>query len=498
MRYVVNSGQMKACDHGIIHHYGVPSLVLMERAALCVVSEVENRITGKGAILVVCGSGNNGGDGLVVARLFHLKGYPVSVCFVGKEESATEETKVQLAIVKQYGIPVTDRIFDTDFDVVIDSIFGIGLSRNIQGSYFDVIRQMNEMSGLKVAVDIPSGINGDTGHVMGIAFKADLTVTFAFAKTGHLLYPGASFTGELFIGEMGIDEHGFLEDRPSLYTLDETDLLQIPSRPADSNKGTFGKVLVIAGAVNMAGAACFSAKAAYRTGAGLVRVLTREENRLILQSLVPEAVLTTYGEADTDLRVVRDCIDWADVIVIGPGLGQSVKAKELVKAVLEYASVPCIVDADAVNILACEKCDLTQYNCELILTPHIGEMSRLIKAEIGQIKEDPLTIAGSYARKNDCILVLKDARTITALPTGESYINCSGNSGMATGGSGDVLTGIIAGLYCQGCTVAQSAYTGVYLHGLAGDYMAEQLGEHSLMASDMILGISMILKEGKI
>lgn len=487
---------MKACDQGTIEYYGVPSLVLMERAALSVVDEVITRVHSHASVLIVCGSGNNGGDGIAIGRLLYLKGYKVKICFVGSESSASEETAAQIAIAKKYNVPFCTELPHDNYDVLIDSIFGIGLCREIQGKYKAIIEHMNDMSGLKIAVDISSGIHGDSGKIMGIAFQADVTVTFAFAKIGHLLYPGASYTGELCVKEIGIDEYGFLGNYPKIFLPEKTELLKIPARPDHSNKGTFGKVLVIAGTVNMAGAACFSAKAAYRTGAGLVRVLTHESNRVILQSLVPEAVLTTYEEKDSDLRVVKECLEWASVIVLGPGIGQSTFSKVLVETVLSHASVPCIIDADGLNLIARERYDLSKCTCDLILTPHLGEMARLIKSDTSAIAEDLIFAASNYAKQSGKVVVLKDARTVTAVPNGEIYINCSGNSGMATAGSGDVLTGIIAGLLCQGCSIAQSAYTGVYLHGLAGDFMSQKLCRESLMASDIIEGITMVLKEG--
>ncbi len=495
MKYIVNSSEMKSCDKGTIEYYGVPSLVLMERAAMSVAEEIKDRCLKKASVLIVCGSGNNGGDGMAIGRLLHLDGYDVQVVFAGKDSSASEETRKQLAILEKYQIPLTTSIPNKKYDVIVDSLFGIGLCRGIEGNYYELIEHMNGMSGLKVAVDIASGINGDNGQIMGIAFKADITVTFAFRKVGHLLYPGAEYTGELVVKEIGIDNHGFLGKFPMIYSLDSEDVTTLPERPANANKGTFGKVLVIAGAVNMAGAACFSAKAAYRTGAGLVRVLTHQSNRVIVQSLVPEAVLTTYEEStETEQKKILECIDWASVIVLGPGLGQNHFSLLLVETVLKNAKVPCIVDADALNLIAKFHLSYESHKAPIIITPHVGEMSRLCRQSIDNIKKDPMHFARIYAAEHQVITVLKDARTITAIPDGRLYINRSGNCGMSTGGSGDVLTGIIAGLLCQGCSADKAASLGVYLHGLAGDAVAARLGQHSLMASDLIEGITLILK----
>lgn len=497
MKYVVNSAQMKSCDQGIIKHYQVPSLVLMERAALAVVEEMKARIPSDASVLIVCGSGNNGGDGLAIGRLLFLDGYPVDIVFAGNEASASEETKAQLSILGKYEIPIQKDILNRSYDVIVDALFGIGLCRNIEGRYAELINTMNAMSGLKIAVDISSGIHGDYGHILGCAFMADLTVTFAFSKVGHLLYPGAAYTGELIIKQIGIDAHGFLGKLPCVYTHDSKDLHLIPKRVSTSNKGTYGKVLVIGGSKNMAGAPCFTAKAAYRMGAGLVRVLTHESNRVILQTNVLEALLTTYSDViENDYKKILDAIAWATVIVIGPGLGMDSTAKELVEILLEHASVPCVLDADALNLVAKYHIDLSKAKVPIAITPHMGEMARLTSEPIANIKENPIRIALEYSIKHKVITVLKDARTITALPSGEVYINTSGNSGMSTGGSGDVLAGVIAGLFVQGCDFELAAHLGVYIHGLSGDYAIKQLGEHSLMASDLLDGIHHVLKEG--
>lgn len=497
MKYLLSGSEMKSCDTVIIQKYGVPSLVLMERAALCVAEKIERILPVQASVLLVCGSGNNGGDGLAIARLLYLRGYRVTVVFAGKEASATEETAMQLAIVRNYGLFVHADIPDNTYDMVVDCLFGIGLSREIQGHYRELIRQMNALPGRKLAVDIPSGINADNGHIMGIAFRADITLTMAFAKVGHLLYPGAGYTGTLEICEIGIDEHGFETSVPMVQMIELEDLNQIPKRRDDTNKGDFGKVLIVAGSKNMAGAAVFSAKAAYRTGAGLVQVLTCEENRPIVQTLVPEAVLKTYGKLEEALEELRACLAWASVIVLGPGLGQGEMAEGLVRTVLDQARVPCIVDADALNIIAAQEIDLTKAQAPIIATPHMGEMARLCQTTVTAIKEDPIRFARLFAKKYQVVTVLKDARTIIALPDGAAYVNASGNSGMSTGGSGDVLTGVIAGLYGTGCSVAQSAYLGVYLHGLSGDWASAHLCRESLMASDLIEGITFVLKEGK-
>ena len=496
MELLVDSRQMRECDKNTIEHFGVPSLVLMERAALGVSEEIEKRldrpIVGKQALLV-CGLGNNGGDGLAIARLLWQKGMIVTVVMPPQLEKASKETKTQINILEKYQIPIINQIPEANYDLVVDALFGIGLSRELSGVFSEYVQKMNDSSGLKVSVDIPSGIHGDTGAVMGIGFQADVTVTFAFAKTGLLLFPGAEYAGIVIVKEIGIDWHSFLTEQPMFYRLTKEDLHKIPARKVRSNKGNYGKVLVAAGQKNMAGAAFFSAKAAYLTGAGLVKVMTAEENRIILQQNIPEAVLETYHAKDMEEKLVK-CMDGAFVIAVGPGVGTG-EATHLIKGVLSQAKVPVVLGADGLNIVSEHLDWLKNTKAEVIITPHLGEMARLVKQEISVIQENLIKTAQKFAKEYEVICVLKDARTIVALPDGRIWINTSGNNGMATAGSGDVLTGILAGLIAQGMEPALAAPTGVYLHGLAGDRQAEEKGKYGLMAQDILEGIPYVLKE---
>jgi len=494
MRYILNCTQMQQCDANTMDRYGVPSAVLMERAALAAVEEIECRYPEYTArILLACGVGNNGGDGLAMARLLKLKGYPVTVLFPSKEEKCSVEAARQLGIVRRYGISIVSELTEDRYDILVDAVFGIGLTRDIGGIYKTVIEKLNRMSGFKLAVDIPSGISADNGAVMGIAFEADLTVTFGFAKTGQMLYPGARFCGELVVKDIGIDEYSLFDIQPEIRILETTDLALLPARQADSNKGTYGKLLIFAGSYNMAGAAAFSARAAYRTGAGLVKVVTDVSNREIIQTLVPEAILATYDAATDMESFIGEQTGWADAVVLGPGLGCSRQAREMVRCVLKKTEVPCLVDADGLNILSGHKDWLTDAKAELILTPHLGEMSRLTEKPISEIKNNILSVAQQFARRYDVIAVLKDARTVTALPDGQTFINMTGNHGMATAGAGDVLTGVIGALLGQRVPAVTAAPLGVMIHGMAGDAAAEGVGKASLMASDLIEGIPDIL-----
>ena len=511
MKQIVNSEEMKYCDSNTILHFGVPSIVLMERAALSVVSQMPKELSYGGRILIVCGSGNNGADGLAAARLLNQQGCEVTVAKMPDHGKRTSENQTQLNILNNYQIKVLDHIPQPDvYDCVIDALFGVGLSRPPEGEYAEWIDAMNKKSGFKVAVDVPSGVSSDTGQVYSSAFKADLTVTFACLKIGHILHPGCELCGKVAAAQIGITNESWLMRRPSCYMLEKEDLKELPVRPARSNKGTFGRVLVIAGSRNMAGAALFGAKAAYRTGCGLVKIYTPKENRIIFQTARPEANLSVYddkeqiweGEADDNQiqewkSSFADAIKWADVVVIGPGIGTGRAARCMVEQTLEKSHVPTVLDADALNIIAKTPELLQGAASKLIITPHLGEMGRLIKKQIPEIQNNMIKAASDFASQYRLICVLKDAVTVTASPD-TVYLNTAGCSAMAKGGSGDVLTGIIAALAAQGMEPEKAAAFGVYIHGLAGEMAAQQKGEYSVLATDLIESIGSIMKAGNL
>lgn len=489
MKYLVSSREMKQYDQNTIEKIGIPSMVLMERAALAFVTRLDKLGVDCQKPLVVCGRGNNGGDGYAIARLLWQRGAQVTVVSAGNAKESAENV-AQKKIWMAYGNKVLSEIPEGEtYTVLIDAIFGVGLSRNVEGEYGALIEQMNAMSGAKVAVDIASGISTDNGALLGSAFRADITITFAFAKVGSILWPGNEYSGQVFVEDIGIDEYSFLDRKPAVASLEPTDLVQLPKRRGHSNKGDYGKVLVVAGSSGMSGAAFFCAKAAYATGAGLVRIYTAEENRTILQSQLPEAILTTYAAKKPDIAGLTEAMQWADIIVAGPGLTTSDAAKTMVHAILKNASVPVVLDADALNIIAGDTSLLLRPHTELILTPHLGEMARLTGDSVSYIQNRLKEVAEEFARQYNVICVLKDEHTVISLPYGMTYLNLSGNAGMATAGSGDVLSGVIAALAAQGMSVELSAAFGAYIHGLAGDAAAKEKGMRGLMASDIIKGL---------
>lgn len=495
MAYLVTGKEMKQYDKNTIEYYQVSSAVLMERAALAVLDEVCARFQKlSNRILVVCGSGNNGGDGLAVARLLYQKGYSVQILLPMDCSRMTPETKQQYLTVSKYEIPMEFHLKgrkEEDYDVIIDALFGIGLSRDIKGGLKDTLDRLNEMKAYKIAVDMPSGVDTDTGKVLGTAFCADMTVTFGFAKAGQLLYPGTEYVGELVLADIGIDESSMLEDIPmGRYVRHEELKKLLPERRAYSNKGSYGKVLVVAGSVSMAGAAYLSAKAAYYAGCGLVRIFTPKQNRDVLLTKLPEAILSTYDANAEDsmqmLDALEECINWADVVLTGPGLAVTYSSKLLVAKLLQSAFGKVVFDADALNILSKNMALLKEAKCKGIITPHIGEMSRLTGLSVEEIRKNLIQTAVDFAREYQVVCVLKDARTIIAMPEGTYYINTTGNHGMATGGSGDVLAGMITGFLAQNATLEEAAVLSSYLHGLSGDYAAKKRGSYSMLASDIL------------
>lgn len=495
MEYLLKSNEMKKLDQYTIEEIGISSAVLMEKAALSVINEIQNNCDNMNRILVVCGCGNNGGDGIAIGRILSLQGKEVRIVFIGDENKATLETKRQIEIAKKYNIKIYNTFDKSEYNVIIDAVFGIGLTREVEGSYKNAIDSINQTKGFKVAIDIPSGISADTGAVMGVAVMADLTVAIAYKKIGHVLYPGALYCNKIVVNDIGI--YG-AETINSVFSYTKEDLNKLPKRFAYSNKGTYGKALIIAGSINMAGAAYLAALSAYKTGCGLVRVVTPKENREILQSLIPEAILSTYDAKNPDMCFIQEAIEWADVINVGPGLGKSETAKRILQLVLEKRKCPLVIDADGINLLAMND-ELLKENMEnIVLTPHLKEMSGICKKNIEDIKEDLIGTATRLARKHTLVCALKDTRTVVADYDKKVYINQSGNNGMAKAGSGDILSGIITGLLAQRMKPFEGAVLGVYIHGLAGDSAAEKMGKYSMLARDIADSISNVMQEIKL
>ena len=411
---------------------------------------------------------------------------------MGNPEHYTEETQEQMHRLQECGGKITYGMPQEDsYSVVIDAVFGVGLSRKVEGRYRQVIEQMNRMRGTKFAVDIPSGLSATTGCILGCAFKADYTVTFQLKKIGLELSQGRTMAGRVIVPDIGISTDSICEDQEIVRTAGK-DIYRkmLPDRPEDSNKGTYGRLLVIAGSKGMAGAAYLNAHAAYMTGAGLVRIYTSSDNREILQTLLPEAIVTTYEEYNKE--ELLSLLTWADSVCIGSGLGMSRLSEKILKTVIEYVKVPCLIDADGLNLLAENKNYLNQMaERRFVITPHMKEMSRLTGTPVEELKADRIQILKDFISRYRITCVLKDSRTLIASEEKGIRMNLTGNSAMAKAGSGDVLAGVISGWMVQEKEAEDEL--GTYIHGLSGDLAKFEKGVYSVMARDLIEYISKAL-----
>ncbi len=493
MHRLVTAGEAKELDRYTVEEIGVPSVVLMERAAEAVADECVRRLCPGERILCVCGMGNNGADGVAAARILYLKGCRVSVILAGDESKATEEMRLQLRIARNLEIPVVkadeegEYIKSGEYGVIVDALFGVGLKRPVQGLFAALIAQINQSGAQVVAADIPSGVSADDGRICGCAVKADATVTFGTEKLGMILYPGTEYCGRRVTADIGLAEAAYMErpaNRPA-FTYDREDVRRLPARSAYSNKGTFGRVLVIAGSPGMGGAALFAGMAAYRMGAGLVEIATAEQNRTFLMERLPEAVLTVYDPGEKPEDWLAPAAKRAKAIVAGPGMGTGKATERVLDFLLRETAVPLVIDADGLNVLAGSRPLASLLSERVILTPHLGEMSRLTGKTVACLRETLIRSAADYSKEVGAVCVMKDARTVVAAPDGRVYVNTSGNCGMSTGGTGDLLAGMLGALRAEGMEAFEGACLGVYLHGLYGDKAGERYGRRAMIASDM-------------
>lgn len=514
MQIVVDSVAMKAIDNYTINEVGIPSLVLMERAALAVVACIKEHLVSDDKILAICATGNNGADGIAAVRILKLQGYDADILVIGDLDKGSKEFRQQINIAENIGITIYSSVELNEYTVIIDAIFGIGLNKAVRGEHLNLIKSINSGKHTVFSVDIPSGLSASIGKPLGNAVKANYTITFSYNKIGLILYPGNEYAGEVIVADIGLVNK--IEDDYKYYIYDNNDLMKLPKRIKNSHKGDYGKVLVVAGSIGMNGACYLASKAAYRMGTGLVKAVIPKENRTIMQTMLAEALICTY-ESKNELKLsdkdkILQDISWASVVVIGPGLGTDKISCELLNLVLKYSKVPILIDADGINILAKiidDYEDTSEDNKEdisivvanrlkilknilpkdIILTPHLKELSRLLNVPLVKIKDNIIEFANICTKDNSFIFIMKDARTIVAHENNR-FINTTGNSGMSTGGSGDVLSGIISSLIAQGLEPELGAKLGVYIHGLAGDLATKDKNQYSIIASDIIDGLA--------
>jgi NAD(P)H-hydrate epimerase len=492
---------MQEIDKRTIDEFGIPGLNLMENAGRSCTDAIIEAYGSQGYAVVIAGKGNNGGDGYVIARLLRQAGWDVQVFILAESDQIVGDAATNLAklpcehvaycpLVGQ--LPARHREELTRADVIVDAVFGTGLRSDVTGLYREAIEIINASGRPVLAVDIPSGIHGTTGRVLGDAVRASITVTFAFAKLGHVLYPGAEHTNKLIVADIGIPLN-LMESAPG-YDLLNDDFIRpmLRRRNRQAHKGHFGHCLVVAGSIGRTGAAALSANSAIRAGSGLVTLAVAESLHAILEVKTTEVMTVPLPDSSSGFLTssafpaIENLLEGKDALAIGPGLGRRPGTTALVQAIVENVSLAMVIDADGLNALADDITILRRKkSADIILTPHPGEMARLLGTSIPDVEAIRISVAQEFARNFGVYLVLKGARTIIASPNGIAAINGSGNPGMATGGMGDVLTGIIVSLLGQHYSAWDACRIGVYIHGYAANLVADEKGEIGISASDV-------------
>ena len=511
---IVNSQQMYEIDQRTICEFGTAGRELMERAGKAVVEAIAARWDGLAGlqVVVICGKGNNGGDGYVVARLLQQNAAQVDLFLATSRVAVGGDAADHLFEMEQAGVRVNE-LSDCEFealdraivecDLVVDALLGIGLRDAPRDIVALTIDRINSSERPVVAVDIPSGVEADTGMTPGKSVRAMLTVTFGLPKVGHLFFPGKAYCGALHLVDIGFAEPALEDVQPVACLLDRDAMNSLlPRRSGDAHKGSCGTVGVVAGSVGMTGAAALTAEAALRAGTGCVSLGIPESLSDILEVKLTEVMTRPLPEVRRHrclslraLGSVEQLCEQVDILALGPGLGRHRETVELVRRIARRCRSPLVLDADGLN--ACAGCDelFTSRSEETILTPHVGEFARLSGYPREDILVSPIELSRTYAVEKGVVLILKGAPSVIASPDGSVMINPTGNAGMATAGSGDVLTGLIAGFWAQGMPAVWAASLAVYLHGLAGDRARDRLSEWGLMAGDLLTEVPTALVE---
>lgn len=506
---LVTAAQMREIDRLTIEKYGTPGFTLMQRAAagaLSVLEECWGSVTGK-RILVVAGRGNNGGDGMVLASLLLGRGAEVRVVLLATREQLRGDALRAFEMLEQSRVPVvldggedTVRAQATESDYVVDAIFGTGLNSPVSGKYAGVIAALNESGRPIFALDIPSGLDADRGIPLGIAVRAALTATFGFAKRGQVLYPGVEYVGTLRVVDIGLAPEAVRSVNPQCFFTEPGDLVGLlPRRAPDTHKGHFGHVLVLGGARGRTGAAILAAEASVRAGAGLTTVAAPASVASVVTCYRPEVMTVGLPERDGhflfDEGALRAALAGKSVVVLGPGMGTDEEALAITGFVLAESGLPVVCDADALTCLARAPELLQRCTSTPILTPHPGEMARLLGCSARDVQNDRPGLAERFARTHGCVLVLKGARTVIAAPSGEMWVNPSGNPGMASGGMGDVLAGVTGALRAQGLAPLDAARLATFVHGAAADRLSAEFAPFGFLASEVARLVPAILSE---
>ena len=483
---ILSAEQMRNIDHRTTERFGIPSIVLMENAAIAVVDAIFEHYPESERVAILCGVGQNGGDGFAVARHLENRGVVPVVIIIGDRKAIRGDAQTNLGICEQLGIPIyDDDDADTalahagDADLIVDAIFGTGLNRPPAGVHAEVIRGIAELRIPVLAIDLPSGANASWRQPFEPCVQAEVTVTFAAPKVCHVFEPGASYCGEVIVADISIPEIAIDEELVQLALITPKDVApHVAPRLSSTHKGTYGHVAIVAGSPGRSGAAVMAARGAIRSGAGLVSVMTDPETARLVHASSLESM--TYSGHDLAAFLANK-----SAALVGPGLADDARAYEETRAIIDAIALPAILDASALNAFANELAALNPRGLPRVITPHPGELARLLDTEARAINQDRIAAAREAARVSNCVVVLKGHQSLVAEPDGHVYVNPTGNPGMATGGMGDVLSGMIAALLAKGTDPLDAACAAVYLHGLAGDLVRDEIGDTGLAAMDV-------------
>lgn len=500
---ILTAEEMREVDRDAIERVGIPGPVLMENAAIGVVDAIGEVFPEAESAVIFCGPGNNGGDGLAIARHLEARGYEVEVVLATGGREMRGDAGLQLAICRELELPILELEADEDpaevvaaaagMDLVIDALYGTGLARPLKGQAAALVEAINELPVPRVAVDVPSGLHGSRAGLYGPHVRADLTVTFAAPKVAHVFPPAAEATGELVVADLGIPAR-LVDGAPGgLHLLVAAELAPLlPPLARDAHKGDRGHALIVAGSPGKAGAAILAARAAVRSGAGLVTVAVPEPLLATVDGGSIES-MTLALPAGPEGQIAGEAVERAlaaaegkRALALGPGLGQEPATAEAIRRLLLASEIPLVIDADGLNAFAGRARELAGRKAPAILTPHPGELGRLLGLSAGEVQADRLAAARMGAEETRAIVILKGHLTLIATPEGEIYVTPNGNPGMGTGGTGDVLTGLLAGLLAQGLDPVDAARLGAFLHGAAGDLAAGRAGERGIAAGDLV------------
>ncbi|MBN1902135.1 NAD(P)H-hydrate dehydratase [Candidatus Sumerlaeota bacterium] len=505
---IVTAEEMRQIDRIAIEERGIPGLTLMERAGQAVANFILSRIYPR-KVVVVTGKGNNAGDGFVAARLLHKAGVQVSLITLAPEDSLSGD-----ALTNFRALPLgVNRMFCekesqvypwlSKADCIVDAILGTGVVGEVRGLYADIIKIIDHSPATVVSVDIPSGLPADAHYFDGLCVHADFTVNMGLPKLGMTQYPAAGYCGEVIVDSLGFPEDLLTAPTSSRCNLITAEMVKsfLPIRPPDGHKGTFGSVLIVAGSTGMTGAAALAAMSAASSGAGLVFAAIPQSLNPVLEVKLTEPLtlpLPTETDGVPDMSMYEEIMrktEEIDCMALGPGMGKSPKTRELIRALYDNVRRPLVLDADGLNAFQDYSELFKDRDAPTILTPHPGELARLLKMKVSSLQKDRIETVRRFAMEHHVITVLKGAATVISDPEGEIFLNSSGNTALSKGGSGDVLTGLIAGFIAQEVEPIKASILGVFMHGLAGEYVSKEKTEWAALPSDLIEAFPLVFKE---